>query len=102
MGGISLKKSGANRELTREEVYVPPLHELPEQWERDNALFRYRIIRRSGWAGRAAVVLLLVGTTLFLLGNTYPQLVIVGLLMYGFALLSLLLMGVRVWLRRRP
>jgi hypothetical protein len=48
------------RELRRDEVFVAPGHLLPEEWERNNSLFRYRLIKRTGWVGKLVVVLFLL------------------------------------------
>lgn len=63
----------AERELTRDEVYVPELHRYPTEWERDNALAGYRVIKRSGWLGKLALALAMVA-------------VVVGLLSYVVAM----------------
>lgn len=63
-----LPKRDRERELTRDEVFVSPAHGLPDEWARDNALFGYRLIKRSGWVGRlyaALFVALVVGGGIF-------------------------------------
>jgi hypothetical protein len=57
------------------EVWVPPLHELPEQWERDNALFQYRLFKRSGWVGKISVVIIIGGLLLMFAADAYRALV---------------------------
>lgn len=63
-----------DRELTRDEVWVPPLHEAPEQWERDNALFQYRLIRRSGLVGKICVAFMLIALALALIWDAFQTL----------------------------
>ncbi len=51
-------------ELTRGEVWVPPLREYPEEWERNNALFVNRLMRRGGALGKTLGWLLLIAIAL--------------------------------------
>jgi hypothetical protein len=71
----SRRQRERDRELRRDEVWVPPLHELPEQWERDNALFQYRLFKRSGWVGRISVAIIIGGLLLMLAADAYRALV---------------------------
>jgi hypothetical protein len=46
-------------------------------------------------------VFLILGTAMFLLGDRARELAIVGIAMYGIAMLTLLGLGIRLILRRR-
>ena len=66
------------RELRPEEVWVPPLHVEPDEWARNNAVFRYRLLRRSGWLGRvyvAVVVLSILAAVASSLWENIPVLI---------------------------
>jgi len=69
------------RDLTRDEVFVGGT-ELPQEWARDNAHVGYRILKASGWWGRAYAVSLLLSVIAGMTGilDRAPWLMIVSLL----------------------
>jgi len=98
-GGL-LSKRRDQRELTRDEVFVPSLHQLPTIWERDNALFSYRMIRRSGWLGRVFVALQLLFLATALVTGVTGLPWQVSLAFYGLSLSTLVIMAT-IWILRR-
>jgi hypothetical protein len=72
-----VSRKDKHRDLARDEVWVPPLHELPDGWARDNAYVDYRILKLAGpWAVLYALGMAL-GLLLAILGQ--QQLAIVAL-----------------------
>ena len=64
-----MSRKDQDRELTRDEVWVPPLHRLPNSWARDNAYLDYRILKLAGPLAVIYVVVLGAGLLLVFAGR---------------------------------
>ena len=61
-------------ELSTDELFIPQDLKVNEEWDRNNALFGYRMITRTGWAGRMLGWVLVIGLVLSLISGLYGYL----------------------------
>jgi len=72
-GSRTRHRNSSDSELTRDELYVAE-GSAPEEWRRNNALFEYRLIKRTGWIGRLYAILVVGSLALVLLYGAWNAL----------------------------